>query len=96
MDDQTLQGKLPAVVARRSGRRPVIAVVGRRALSTYAQRFNTRAKARFAVAEYIGIFYNRNGCTHTCAIAPRPKPLPSTRPEQRPDHHNHQELSEIL
>jgi len=62
----------------------------------YRERFNTRAKARFAVAEYIEIFYNRKGCTHTCAIPPRPKPLPSTRPEQRPDHHNHQELSKIL
>ena len=29
MDDQTLQGKLPAIVARRSGTVPVIAVVGR-------------------------------------------------------------------
>ena len=25
----------------------------------YRQRFDTRAKARFAVAEYIEIFYNR-------------------------------------
>jgi glycerate kinase len=38
MDDQTLQGKLPAVVAHRSGRRPVIAVVGRRDVSAQAQQ----------------------------------------------------------
>ncbi|MBL8925151.1 MAG: glycerate kinase [Pseudonocardia sp.] len=38
MDDQTLQGKLPAAVARRSGHRPVIAVVGRRDVSAHAQR----------------------------------------------------------
>jgi hypothetical protein len=36
------------------------------------------------------------GCTRTWATAPRPKPLPTTRPEQRPDHDNHQELSNIL
>jgi glycerate kinase len=33
MDDQTLNGKLPAIIARRSGRVPVIAVVGRSDIS---------------------------------------------------------------
>jgi glycerate kinase len=37
MDDQTLQGKLPAIVARRARPRPVIAVVGRSDLSESAR-----------------------------------------------------------
>ena len=36
MDDQTLHGKLPAIVAHRSLPRPVIAVVGRTDISTEA------------------------------------------------------------
>ena len=36
MDDQTLNGKLPAIIARRAGRIPVIAVVGRSDISPVA------------------------------------------------------------
>jgi glycerate kinase len=36
MDDQTCNGKLPAVIARRAGRTPVIAVVGRNDISAVA------------------------------------------------------------
>ena len=38
IDDQTLHGKLPAIVARRAGPIPVMAVVGRSDLSDIAQR----------------------------------------------------------
>jgi glycerate 2-kinase len=37
MDDQTLHGKLPAIVARRARRLPVVAVVGRSDISEQAQ-----------------------------------------------------------
>ena len=60
------------------------------------QRFTTRAKARFAVAEYIEIFYNRQRLHSHLGYRTRPKPSPTTRPNQRPDYHNHQELSKIL
>ena len=36
MDDQTLNGKLPAIIARRAGPIPVIAVVGRSDISATA------------------------------------------------------------
>ena len=36
MDDQTLNGKLPAIIAKRAGQVPVIAVVGRSDISTAA------------------------------------------------------------
>ena len=36
MDDQTLNGKLPAIIARRAGQVPVIAVVGRSDINTTA------------------------------------------------------------
>ena len=36
MDDQTLEGKLPAIIARRAGTTPVIAVVGRSDISPTA------------------------------------------------------------
>ncbi len=36
MDDQTLNGKLPAIIAKRAGRIPVIAVVGRSDISAAA------------------------------------------------------------
>ena len=36
MDDQTLNGKLPAIIAKRAGRTPVIAVVGRSDISAAA------------------------------------------------------------
>ena len=38
MDDQTLNGKLPAIVAKRAGQIPVIAVVGRSDITTAAQK----------------------------------------------------------
>ena len=62
----------------------------------YRQRFEARAKARFAVADTSKSSTTASDCTPTWDTAPRPKPSPTTRPEQRPDHHNHQELSKIL
>src|SRR5699024_9440873 len=41
-------------------------------------RFATRARARFAVAEYIEVFYNGNGCTAAWATRLRPLCWPST------------------
>ena len=38
MDDQTLNGKLPAIIARRAGTIPVIAVVGRSDITPAAQK----------------------------------------------------------
>jgi glycerate kinase len=38
MDDQTLNGKLPAIIARRAGQIPVIAVVGRSDITPAAQK----------------------------------------------------------
>jgi glycerate kinase len=51
IDEQTLAGKLPAAVARRSGTRPVIAVAGRSLLPR--ERWSEMAVARvYALAEY--------------------------------------------
>ena len=47
MDDQTLNGKLPAIIARRAGTIPVIAVVGRSDITPAAQTTNGhRSRAR--------------------------------------------------
>jgi transposase InsO family protein len=62
----------------------------------YRHRFDTRARARFAVAEYIEIFYNRRRLHSRHGYRTRPKPSAITRPEQQPDHDNHEELSTIL
>jgi hypothetical protein len=59
----------------------------------YRQRFDTRAEARFAVAEYIE---TASGCIPAWATAPRTKRSPTTRPDPRPDQHTCAELSKIL
>jgi glycerate kinase len=51
IDDQTLAGKLPAAVARRSGTRPIIAVAGRSVLPR--ERWSEMALTRiYTLAEY--------------------------------------------
>jgi glycerate kinase len=51
IDEQTLAGKLPAAVARRSGERPIIAVAGRSLLPR--ERWSEMALARvYTLAEY--------------------------------------------
>jgi glycerate kinase len=51
IDDQTLAGKLPAAVARRSGGRPIIAVAGRSLLPR--ERWSEMALAQvYTLAEY--------------------------------------------
>jgi transposase InsO family protein len=62
----------------------------------YRHRFDTRAKARFAVENTSKSSTTAGGCTPDSATAPRPKPSAVTRPEQQPDHDNHEELSTIL
>ena len=51
IDDQTLNGKLPAIVARRAGPVPVVAVVGRSDLSDHA-RHSMGSSAVHAIADH--------------------------------------------
>jgi glycerate 2-kinase len=51
IDDQTLNGKLPAIVARRAAPIPVVAVVGRSDLSDDA-RHRTGLSAVHAIADH--------------------------------------------
>jgi hypothetical protein len=44
----------------------------------HRHRLDTRARARFAVAEYIEVLSTGSGCTQPSATAPQSKPLPST------------------
>jgi len=45
-------------------------------------RFDTRTRARFAVADYIEVFYNRRRLHSSSATALRTKPSPTTEPQQ--------------
>jgi transposase InsO family protein len=48
----------------------------------HRQDFPTRAKARFAVADYIEVFYNRQRLHSTLVIAPQPRSSPNSRTQQ--------------
>jgi hypothetical protein len=60
------------------------------------QSFTTRARARFAVAEYIEVFYNRQWLHSSLGYRPLPKHSSTTKPRQQPDQHHQEELSKIL
>ena len=78
IDDQTLHGKLPAVVARRAAPVPVIAVVGRSDLGDDArQRMGLRAV--HAIADRTdGNPANDPGCPRACsASSAGPCPFPA-------------------
>jgi putative transposase len=45
----------------------------------HRQRFDTRARARFGVAEYIEIFHNRQRLHSALGYRTRPKPSSNTR-----------------
>jgi putative transposase len=62
----------------------------------YRQRFDTRAQARFAVAEYIEIFYNRKRLHSSLGYRTPAETLADTRAAPRPDHHNHENCPRSL
>jgi transposase InsO family protein len=49
----------------------------------HRETFTTRARARFAVADYIEVTTTANGCTQPSATAPQPKRSPTTNAETR-------------
>jgi hypothetical protein len=62
----------------------------------HRHRFDTRARARFAVVEYIEIFTTGSSCTRRWTTEPRPKPWQNTNSAPQPDRLTHQDLSKIL
>jgi Integrase core domain len=78
----------------RQRRRPIIRGPEKR--NVLSAEFTTRARARFAVAEYIEVFYNRQRLHSSLGYRPLPKHSPTTKPRQQPDQHHQEELSKIL
>ena len=62
----------------------------------YRQAFPDRARARFAVADYIEVFYNRQGSTPPSATALPPRRSPNSRPQQPLHDQLPEELSKIV
>ena len=63
----------------------------------YRQSFPDRARARFAVADYIEVFYNRiTAALHPRLPHPRTKRSPNSRPQQPLHDQQPEELSKIL
>ncbi|GAA1225976.1 hypothetical protein GCM10009676_04810 [Prauserella halophila] len=64
----------------------------------HRRRHETRARARFTVAEYIEVFYNRRRLHSSLGYRPQPKPYKPTTPpqQQRPNQQKPEELSKIF
>jgi putative transposase len=62
----------------------------------YRQRFGTRARARFAVAEHLEIFFSRQRLHSYLGYRTTAEALADHQTRAAADHDNHQELSKIL
>jgi transposase InsO family protein len=62
----------------------------------YRQDFPDRARARFAVADYIEVFYNRKRLHSALGYRTPPRPSPTSRPQQPLRNQQPEELSTIV
>ncbi len=62
----------------------------------YRQSLSTRARARFAVAEYIEVFYNRQRLHSTLGYRTPSRRSPTTARRQPPQRDQSEHLSKIL